>query len=323
MKVIVTGGAGFIGSHIVDALLAKGHTPFVIDNLVSGSRENIPSRVPLFEVDICDVKKVAAVFDEVRPDWVCHQAAQMSVSRSMREPIFDADNNIMGLLNIFDNAARVGVQRIVFASSGGVLYGEVSTPATEDYPKRPSSAYGISKWVGEQYLEFYARERGLQGVALRYSNVYGPRQNPHGEAGVVAIFCKLMLAGKVATINGDGCYIRDYVYGTDVARANVAALETTVQSSFTAVNIGTGIGVDVNEIAAQLTRFTQDYLLRTETGLRVPPCHHGEARAGDLRSNLISPGLAGQLLDWKPSVHLTDGIRQTVKWFAEQIRVPT
>ncbi len=323
MKVIVTGGAGFIGSHIVDALLAKGHTPFVIDNLVSGSRENIPSRVPLFEVDICDVKKVAAVFDEVRPDWVCHQAAQMSVSRSMREPIFDADNNIMGLLNIFDNAARVGVQRIVFASSGGVLYGEVSTPAIEDYPKRPSSAYGISKWVGEQYLEFYARERGLQGVALRYSNVYGPRQNPHGEAGVVAIFCKLMLAGKVATINGDGCYIRDYVYGTDVARANVAALETTMQSRFTAVNIGTGIGVDVNEIAAQLTRFTQDYLLRTETGLRVPPCHHGEARAGDLRSNLISPGLAGQLLDWKPSVHLTDGIRQTVKWFAEQIRVPT
>ena len=316
MRVIVTGGAGFIGSHIVDALLAKGHTPFVVDNLVSGSSENIPAGIRLFEVDICDGKRLAAVFDEVKPDWVCHQAAQMSVSRSMREPIFDAENNIMGLLNVFDHAARVGVQRVVFASSGGVLYGEVTTPASEDYPKKPMSAYGISKWVGEQYLEFYARERGLQGVALRYSNVYGPRQNPHGEAGVVAIFCKSMLAGNAATINGDGHYIRDYVYGPDVARANVAALETTMKSSFTALNIGTGIGVDVNEIASQLSHFVQHSLRQANSPIKVPPCRHGEPRIGDLRSNLISPELAGQLLGWRPLMKLNDGISETVKWFA-------
>lgn len=317
MKVLVTGGAGFIGSHIVDALLAKGHTPVVVDNLVSGSRQNLPPDVAVYEVDICDIKRLSAVFDDVRPDWVCHQAAQMSVSRSMREPIFDAENNVMGLLNVFDNSARVGVRRIVFASSGGVLYGDVTTPASEDSPKKPMSAYGISKWVGEQYLEFYARERNLQGVALRYSNVYGPRQNPHGEAGVVAIFCKAMLAGKAATINGDGRYIRDYVYGPDVARANVAALETCMKSNFCALNIGTGMGADVNEIAAHLTRFTQEYLVKSKSSLRIPECRHGEARAGDLRSNLISPQLAETLIGWKPNVTLIDGIQKTVDWFAQ------
>ena len=318
MKVIVTGGAGFIGSHIVDGLLAKGHTPYIVDNLVSGSPRNLPSEVPLFEVDICDGPRLAGVFDEVRPDWVCHQAAQMSVSRSMREPLFDAENNVMGLLNVFDNAARVGVKRIVFASSGGVLYGEVAHPASEDSPKRPLSAYGISKWVGEQYLEFYARERKLQGVALRYSNVYGPRQNPHGEAGVVAIFCKTMLAGKAATINGDGRYIRDYVYVPDVARANIAALETTLNTNFAAINIGTGVGVDVNEIAAMLQKNAQEYLQQIGSPIQIPDCIHGDARAGDLRSNLVYPKLAEQLLGWKPTVHLSDGIRTTVEWFAQQ-----
>jgi len=318
MRVIVSGGAGFIGSHIVDALLAKGHTPFVVDNLVSGSPQNVPTGVPIFEVDICDGNKLASVFDDVRPDWVCHQAAQMSVSRSMREPLFDAENNVIGLLNVFDNAARVGVKRIVFASSGGVLYGDVTTPVGEDFPKKPMSPYGISKWVGEQYLEFYARERSIQGVALRYSNVYGPRQNPHGEAGVVAIFCKAMLAGQVATINGDGRYIRDYVYGMDVARANVSALETTLTSSFTAVNIGTGYGADVNELASLISGSVQDHLRTTKSVIQVPPCRHGEARAGDLRSNLISPALAGNLLNWIPTMKLADGIRETVQWFAQK-----
>ncbi|MDB5348592.1 MAG: NAD-dependent epimerase/dehydratase [Schlesneria sp.] len=319
MKVLVTGGAGFIGSHIVDALIAKKHSPFVVDDLSTGSRDNLPPAVPVFEVDICDKARLSAVFDEVKPDWVCHQAAQMSVSRSMREPVFDAEINIMGLLNVFDNAARVGARRIVFASSGGVLYGEVTNPAPEDAPKKPLSAYGISKWVGEQYLEFYARERNLQGVALRYSNVYGPRQNPHGEAGVVAIFCKAMLAGSAATINGDGRYVRDYVYGPDVARANVAALETGLESQFTAINIGTGIGVDVNEIAARLMECTQDYLKQSGSLIQSRECRHGEARPGDLRSNLISPAAAGQLLAWKPTVQLNDGIRQTVNWFAQKI----
>jgi UDP-glucose 4-epimerase len=318
MKVLVTGGAGFIGSHIVDALIAKGHSPFVVDSLVSGSRGNLPQGVPLYEVDICNGKRLAGIFDEVQPDWVCHQAAQMSVSRSMREPVFDAENNVMGLLNVFDNAARVGVKRIAFASSGGVLYGDVVTPANEDFPKKPMSPYGISKWVGEQYLEFYARERNLQGVALRYSNVYGPRQNPHGEAGVVAIFSKSLLAGQSVTINGDGRYIRDYVYGPDVAKANVAALETTLSTSFTAVNIGTGIGIDVNQLSEQISKSVQGEHEKRGNKVQVPPCQHGPARAGDLRSNLVSPALAGQLLDWRPTMSLSQGILATVRWFAEQ-----
>ena len=317
MKVIVTGGAGFIGSHIVDALIGNGHTPFVIDNFYSGDIKNLPSSVKVFEADITDGTKIAAIFDEVRPDAVSHQAAQMSVSLSMRDPIFDANNNVMGLLNVFDNAARVGVKKIVFASSGGVLYGEATTPAPEDSPKRPVSPYGISKWIGEQYLEFYARERGLQGVALRYSNVYGPRQNPHGEAGVVAIFCKAMLAGKAATVNGDGKYVRDYVHGVDVARANLAALETNMKASFTPINIGTGIGADVNDIATFLQNATQDYLKKHGSAVVVPECRHGEARPGDLRSNLVSPKSASELLNWTPTISLKEGIEQTVAWFAE------
>lgn len=317
MKVIVTGGAGFIGSHIVDALISRGHSPFVVDDFSTGSRHNLPAHVPVYEVDIRNSERLGQVFDEVRPDAVSHQAAQMSVSRSMREPLFDAEVNVFGSLNVFEHAVRVGVRRIVFASSGGVLYGEVTSPASESSPKQPKSAYGISKWVGEQYLEFYARERGIQGVALRYSNVYGPRQNPHGEAGVVAIFCKAMLAGSVATINGDGLYIRDYVSGTDVARANLAVLEKTFESHFTALNVGTGIGIDVNQLADQILPTVQDYLQSTGSSIKVPPCRHGEPRIGDLRSNLISPSLAQQLIGWTPQTSLSDGIRETVRWFGE------
>ncbi|MBM4058361.1 MAG: NAD-dependent epimerase/dehydratase family protein, partial [Planctomycetes bacterium] len=224
MKILVTGGAGFIGSHVVDALLAAGHQPSVLDDLSSGTRDNLPPRVTVHQGDIADTAAVERAFAAERPEAVCHQAAQMSVSRSVREPGFDARVNVIGLINVLDAALRRGCRRFVFASSGGVLYGDVTTPAPEFTPANPVSPYGITKWVGERYLEFYAREHGLEVVALRYSNVYGPRQNPHGEAGVVAIFCRRYLAGEAAGINGDGRYVRDYVYGTDVARANVAAL---------------------------------------------------------------------------------------------------
>ncbi|MEI7780907.1 MAG: NAD-dependent epimerase/dehydratase family protein, partial [Planctomycetota bacterium] len=208
MKILVTGGAGFIGSHIVDGLLAAGHAVAVIDDLSSGSRDNLPAGVPLHVVDIVDAQAVARVFAQERPDAVCHQAAQMSVSRSVREPLFDAQVNCIGLINVLDAAAKQGCRRVVFASSGGVLYGDVTSPAPESTPANPVSPYGITKWVGERYLKFFATEHGLATVALRYSNVYGPRQNPHGEAGVVAIFCKKLLAGQAATINGDGHYVR-------------------------------------------------------------------------------------------------------------------
>jgi UDP-glucose 4-epimerase len=317
MKVLVTGGAGFIGSHIVDKLLINGHSPFVIDNFSTGSRANLPVSVPVYEADLLDRNRITQIFDEIQPDAVSHQAAQVSVSRSMREPAFDAQVNVVGLLNVLDNAVRVGTRKIVFASSGGVLYGEVTFPATEDFPKRPMSPYGITKWVGEQYLEFYAREHGIQGIALRYSNVYGPRQNPHGEAGVVAIFTSSMLSGSAPTINGDGKYVRDYVFGPDVAQANVAALESTFENHFTAMNIGTGIGIDVNELAAQLSHEAESYLRKMGNPRRIEPCRYGEPRSGDLRSNLVSPEQAKRLIGWRPKTSLDQGLLQTVHWFGE------
>lgn len=318
MRVLVTGGAGFIGSHIVDALLARGHQVAVVDNLESGSPDNLPPTVPLHVVDIRDDGPLAAVFDDFRPDAVCHQAAQMSVSRSVREPVFDAEVNVLGLLRVFHHAVRVGARRIVTASSGGVLYGDVSEPAGEDHPAAPISPYGISKWVGEQYLQFFVREHGIQGVAMRYSNVYGPRQNPHGEAGVVAIFCKKMLAGQAACINGDGLYIRDYVYGPNVALANALALEAELSEKFVALNIGTGQPADVNQLAAEIRTQCQKCWEQAGRSGQIPAPEYGPPRAGDLRSNLLSPRLAQERLNWTPTVPLAEGLRMTVAWFAER-----
>jgi UDP-glucose 4-epimerase len=322
MKILVTGGAGFIGSHIVDALLAAGHEPAVLDDLSSGSRDNLPAGVPLHVADIVDTAAVAKVFDAERPDAVCHQAAQMSVSRSVREPLFDAQVNCIGLINVLDAAARIGCRRFVFASSGGVFYGDVTVPAPESTPPNPVSPYGITKWVGERYLRFYATEHGMTAVALRYSNVYGPRQNPHGEAGVVAIFSKKLLAGQPATINGDGRYVRDYVYGPDVARANLLALTAAcpdcAPGTLTSLNIGTGVGTDVNELEAAIRAAVAAECRRRGRTADLPPPVHGPARAGDLRSNLVDASLAGRVLGWQPAVGLDDGITRTAGWFADR-----
>ncbi|MFM7035662.1 MAG: NAD-dependent epimerase/dehydratase family protein, partial [Planctomycetia bacterium] len=205
-------------------------------------------------------------------------------------------------------------------SSGGVIYGDVTTPAPETTPANPVSPYGITKWVGERYLEFYAREHGIATVALRYSNVYGPRQNPHGEAGVVAIFCKKLLAGEPATINGDGKYVRDYVFGPDVARANVIALTADLPQvrpgTLTSLNIGTGIGTDVNELEAMIRRHVGSILVASGRTNMLPAPNHGPARPGDLRSNLVDASLAAKVLGWRPSVSLDDGLRKTAEWFA-------
>jgi UDP-glucose 4-epimerase len=292
----------------------------VIDDLSSGDRANLPAGVPLHVVDIVDGKAVAAVIQAERPDAVCHQAAQMSVSRSVREPLFDAQVNCIGLINVLDAAAHNGCRRVVFASSGGVLYGDVTTPAPESTPANPVSPYGITKWVGERYLKFFAEEHGLATVALRYSNVYGPRQNPHGEAGVVAIFCKKLLAGEKATINGDGHYIRDYVYGPDVARANIIALTHDLPQvqpkTLTSLNIGTGIGTDVNDLEAMIRAAVRTVLERRGSTAELPQPLHGPARPGDLRSNLVDAALAGRVLGWRPEVSLADGIAKTADWFA-------
>jgi len=318
MRVLITGGAGFIGSHIVDALLARGHECAVVDDLSSGSPANVASGVPLYEVDIRDPAALGRVFDDYRPAAVCHQAAQMSVSRSVREPVFDAEVNALGLLNALAAAQQVGVKQFVFASSGGVLYGDVTTPADEEHPADPISPYGITKWVGERYLQFYAREHALICTALRYANVYGPRQNPHGEAGVVAIFCKKMLAGEAPTINGDGLYIRDYVYGPDVAQANALALERTGGPQFAAYNIGTSIPTDVNQLAGALRENCQHILRERGSDLEIPAPKYGPARAGDLRSSLVSADKAQRELGWQPTVAIGAGLRRTAEWFAQQ-----
>jgi UDP-glucose 4-epimerase len=224
VRVLLTGGAGFIGSHVAEHLLARSHEVVVVDDLSSGKRENVPEGVRFFEEDIrsgCE-----EVFRDFRPEVLCHQAAQMDVRRSVREPDFDAGVNILGTIRLLQNCVEYRVGRVIFASTGGAVYGEQEEfPAPEDHPQYPVSPYGVSKLAAERYLHFYHVQYGIPYAALRYANVYGPRQDPHGEAGVVAIFCGNLAAQKVSTINGSGEQTRDYVYVGDVARANVLALE--------------------------------------------------------------------------------------------------
>jgi UDP-glucose 4-epimerase len=326
MKIIVTGGAGFIGSHIVDACVKSGHKVEIIDNLSSGSSENVPRDVPLHQVDIRDTLSIAKIFETFQPDAVCHQAAQLSVSRSVREPLLDADINCLGLLSVLDAAVASSCKRMVFASSGGVLYGDVPTPAPETTPADPISPYGITKWVGEKYLEFYAREHGLSSIALRYSNVFGPRQNPHGEAGVVAIFCNQLLDGHPACINGDGKYIRDYVYGPDVAAANLSALTLDEQAfgkgKMLSLNIGTGVGTDVNTLEKNVRRRVEQLLAHTGKKQSLPDPEYGPERVGDLRSNLLDASRASDVLAWKATHSFDEGLKATVQWFFDQKNYP-
>src|SRR5215211_7930354 len=224
MRVLLTGGAGFIGSHVAEHLLARSHEVVVVDDLSSGKAENLPEGARFFEEDIgsgCE-----EVFQKFRPEVLCHQAAQIDVRRSVQEPDFDAGVNILGTICLLQNCVEYGVERVIFASTGGAVYGEQQEfPAPEDHPQYPVSPYGVSKLAGERYLHYYSIQHGISYAALRYSNVYGPRQDPHGEAGVVAIFSRNLATQKVSTINGTGEQTRDYVYVGDVARANVLALE--------------------------------------------------------------------------------------------------
>jgi UDP-glucose 4-epimerase len=320
MHVLVTGGAGFIGSHIVDALRAAGHTTAVLDDLSTGSRDHLPADVPLHVADIRNAAAVAAVMERERPDAVCHQAAQVSVSRSVREPRFDAEVNVLGLITMLDAAARRRCPRFVFASSVG-LYGDVVTPAPETAAVHPASPYAITKWAGERYLAFHAAEHGLTTIALRYANVYGPRQNPHGEAGVVAIFCRRFLAGEPARIHGDGRSVRDYVYAPDVARANVLALTSLSPAlrpgTLTSLNIGTGVGTDVNDLESRLRHAMTAVLARHGRVRPLPSPEHGPPRPGDLRSNRVDPARAAEILGWRPEVALDHGLAHTAAWFHE------
>lgn len=307
MRVLVTGGAGFVGSHVVGLLRAAGHRCAVVDVLDPGRPEYVPEGVPLYRVDITS-PQLEEVFEEERPEAVCHHAAQASVAASVRDPLRDARVNVLGTLNVLQCCVRHGVRRVLFASTGGAIYGEPERlPASEDHPARPVSPYGVHKLCGEHHLAAYGRLYGLPWVALRYGNVYGPRQDPFGEAGVVAIFCAAMLEGRRPTIFGDGLHTRDYVYVEDVAHANLLALEADVQGVF---NVGTGVETSTRRIFD---------LLREATGYRGEP-QYGPARPGDVRRICLDPARAERVLGWRPRVSLEEGIARTVAWFQAHLR---
>jgi len=299
--VLLTGGAGFIGSHICDALLARGDEVIVIDDLSTGTRDNLPPDAEFAQLDIRS-PEAAALVQQRRPDAICHHAAQMSVSRSVREPVFDAQVNVMGALNLLEAGRRSGA-RFVFASTGGALYGDAELlPTPETAPAWPVSPYGVGKLAFEHSLHCYGAEHGVGYVALRYANVYGPRQNPHGEAGVVAIFCQALLGDRAPQINGDGLQTRDYVYVADVVRANLLALDSEVRGHF---NVGTGRQTSVN----QLFRLLSD---RLEVSALE---HHGPPRGGEQRTSALDAKLIGEKLGWRPEVALEDGLQLTAEWF--------
>jgi len=302
MKILVTGGAGFIGSHVVDAYLAAGHEVLVVDDLSTGHRENLNPKARFHQLDITDAKVAELIRDE-RPAVLNLHAAQMDVRRSVADPLFDARVNILGTINLLEAARKANVRRVLFVSSGGAVYGEQEAfPASETHSTNPVSPYGVSKRAGELYAFFYQAEYQLPFVALRYANVYGPRQDPHGEAGVVAIFSGKMLRGEPVTVNGDGKQTRDYVYVGDVARANLLALDSTATGPF---NVGTGIETDVNTLAR---------LLADAAGSRSE-IRHGPAKQGEQRRSVIDCARAARVLGWRPEVSLADGLGRTVEFF--------
>lgn len=302
MKVVVTGGAGFIASHIVDAYLARGHEVHVFDDFSTGQKNNLNGSATVHRIDIAD-GKVVKLIEALKPDALSHHAAQMDVRHSVADPTFDARVNILGFINLLEGCKSAGVKRVTFASSGGAVYGEQEVfPAPESHLTQPASPYGVSKRAGELYLSYYHQAYGLPYIALRYANVYGPRQSAHGEAGVVAIFLSVLLSGKTPLINGDGKQTRDYVYVDDVVAANVAALESPFVGP---INIGTGVETDVTTIFEHL---------RKAVGSEVK-AQHGPAKAGEQRRSCLDTRRAGDILGWRPQVALADGLKRTADFY--------
>jgi len=306
VKIVVTGGAGFIASHVVDAYLDGGHEVHIIDDFSTGQSVNVNSQATLHQVDIAE-KEAARLIEQIKPDVLSHHAAQMDVRHSVADPTFDARVNILGFINLLETGKNSGVKKVIFASSGGAVYGEQKVfPAPESHDTEPASPYGVSKRAGELYLSYYHQAFGLPYIALRYANVYGPRQSAKGEAGVVAIFLSALLAGKTPVINGDGRQTRDYVYVGDVVAANVAAL----QSSFIGpINIGTGVETDVVTIYQHL---------RQAVGSPIE-AQHGPAKPGEQRRSCLDAGCAAQILGWRPQMTLKDGLWHTVDYCRKSV----
>jgi UDP-glucose 4-epimerase len=307
---LITGGAGFIGSHVADRFLLEGWTVHVIDNLYNGKRDNVPQGAAFHELDI----REAAAADLIRtlaPDVLVHLAAQMDVRRSVADPIFDAQVNVLGSLNLLEAVRRYSPKtRVVFASTGGAIYGDFTAPPNiETFSKNPESPYAISKLAVENYLAYFGRVHAMEYAVMRFANVYGPRQDPHGEAGVVAIFCGRILEGRAMTVYGDGLQTRDYVYVGDVVdatyRGATRALPKTELLDTRAFNVGTGVATDVLRLATTLTE---------AAGVAVP-IEHAPGRPGEQRTSFLDVSKAARQLDWRPAVSLEEGLARSFEWF--------
>ncbi len=306
MKILVTGGAGFIGSNIVDEYIRNDHDVVIVDSLETGRVSNINPRAKFYKMDIRD-PRLEEIFEKERPQVVNHHAAQMDVRRSVRDPKYDADVNVLGAINVLELARKYDVNRVIYSSSGGTVYGEpVYLPCDEKHPIRPICPYGATKYIFEVYLDMYQSMYGLDFTVFRYPNIYGPRQDPHGEAGVVAIFAGQMLRKDAIIINGDGKQERDFVFVEDIARANLLATET--QNGSGVFNLGSGIPTDVNEIFSTLKTIT-DYPEKSQ---------HGPAKLGETRTIYLTFDKAREELGWKPGVSLEEGLRKTVAYFQEK-----
>lgn len=306
MKIVVTGGAGFIGSHVVDATIAAGHQVLVVDNLSTGRRENVHPKARLVEMDISD-PALLDLFREERPEVVNHHAANPSVSLSVREPGFDATQNVLGTIQVLEAARQTGVRKFIYISSGGAMYGNPEyLPMDEGHPASPISPYALSKVTGERYVRLFGEEYGLSWTSLRYANVYGPRQDPYGEAGVIAIFCQNLLDGVAPEIHWDGDQSRDFVYVGDCARANLLALEGGDGQAY---NIGTGIGTSINDLFRTLTEVTGKDL--------VP--RRGPRRPGDVRHSYLDCSKVERELGWQAKIGLHEGLGRTWQHFTLQV----
>ena len=302
MRILVTGGAGFIGSHIVDSYIKKGHEVSVIDNLSTGDRKNLNPAAKFYQADIRD--DLSALIKEIKPEVINHHAAQIDVRVSVSNPIFDAGTNIIGTLNVIEAGLKNGLKKFIFASTGGAIYGEQDYfPADELHPTKPLSPYGVAKLTCEKYLYYYKHNFGLDYIALRYANVYGPRQNPFGEAGVVAILTHKLIRGEQPVINGDGLQTRDYVYVNDVVKANIKALGTEFTGE---LNISTGIETSVNELFNGLKAISAG---------KITPSH-GPAKKGEQQRSCLSYKKAEDILNWAPETSVDEGLRKTFEWFA-------
>jgi UDP-glucose 4-epimerase len=306
MKVLVTGGAGFIGSHIVDRLVLEGHEVIVVDNLSTGKRRNLNRAARFYKIDI-QSWRLERVFRNERPNVVMHLAAQMDVRKSVEDPVFDAQVNVLGMLNVLQHSVKYGARKVIFSSSGGAIYGEQEVfPAPETHITQPLSPYGLSKLCGEQYLSYYQRVGGIQAVSLRYANVYGPRQDPYGEAGVVAIFIQKLLNNEQAIINGNGRQTRDFVFVDDVVEANLAVMGQETQGTY---NVGTGIETSINDLFR---------ILVERVGSKCKELH-GPAKKGEQARSVIDPTKLRLELSWEPRVELSEGLKRTVCYFQERM----